>query len=154
MQKWILSTVLGAALLTGTSFAQAAKPAEKSLYDRLGGQPAVTAVVDGLVDRILKDTRVNKWFAHASSSPENAKAYKATLTSFICKAVGGPCVYKGLDMTTAHKGRAVTNDAFKAVAEDLSATLDSLKVPAKEKGEVMTLVGGLQSMIVQAPAAK
>jgi hemoglobin len=157
MQKWIVSTALAGALLMGTAFAQAAKPAapaQKSLYDRLGGQPAVTAVVDGLVDRILKDTRVNKWFAHASTSPENTKAYKATLTSFICSAVGGPCQYKGLDMTTAHKGRAVTDDAFKAVAEDLSATLDSLKVPTKEKGEVMTLVGGLKAMIVQAPAGK
>jgi hemoglobin len=154
MKKWILSAALAAALVTSTAFAQAPKAAEKSLFDRLGGKPAVEAVANGLVDRILKDTRVNKWFAHASSTPENTKAYKTTLTSFICKAVGGPCEYKGLDMTTAHKGRGVTDDAFKAVAEDLSATLDSLKVPAKEKGEVMTLVGGLKSMIVQAPAAK
>lgn len=154
MQKWILSTALGAALITGTLFGQTAKPAEKSLYERLGGQPAVEAVVNGFVDRILKDTRVNKWFTHASSSPENTKAYKATLTSFICKAVGGPCQYKGLDMTAAHKGRGVTDDAFKAVAEDLSAQLDQLKVPAKEKQEVMALVGSLKPMIVQAPAGK
>jgi hemoglobin len=154
MKKWILSTALVATLLSGTLFAQAAKPGEKSLYDRLGGQPAVEAVANGLVDRILKDTRVNKWFVHASSSPENTKAYKATLTAFICKSVGGPCEYKGKDMTTAHKGRGVTDDAFKAVAEDLSAQLDQLKVPAKEKQEVMTLVGSLKPMIVQAPAGK
>src|SRR5262245_31640956 len=141
MQKRILSAALGAALLTGTLLAQAPKPAQKSLYERLGGQPAVEAVVNGFVDRLLKDTRVNKWFAHASSTPQNTKSYKATLTSFICKAVGGPCEYKGLDMTTAHKGRGVTDDAFKAVAEDLSAQLDALKVPVKEKQEVMTLVG-------------
>ena len=154
MQKWIISTALGATLLTGNLFAQAAKPAEKSLYERLGGQPAVEAVVNGFVDRILADTRVNKWFAHASSSPDNTKSYKANLTAFICKAVGGPCQYKGLDMTTAHKGRGVTDDAFKAVAEDLSAQLDQLKVPAKEKQEVMALVGSLKPMIVQAPASK
>jgi hypothetical protein len=43
----------------------------------------------------------------------------------------------------------VTNEAFNAVAEDLSAVLDQLKVPAKEKGEVMTLVGSLKPAIVQ-----
>src|SRR5262249_18670442 len=154
MQKRILSMALGATLLTGTLFAQAAKPKEKSLYERLGGQPAVEAVANGLVDRILKDARINKWFVHASSSPENTKAYKATLTAFLCKSVGGPCEYKGLDMTAAHKGRGVTDDAFKAVAEDLSAQLDQLKVPAREKQEVMTLVGSLKPMIVQASAGK
>jgi hemoglobin len=152
MKKWIVSTVL-AATLTTASFAQTAKT-EKSLYDRLGGQPAVQAVANNLVDKILADNRVNKWFSHAASSAENTKAYKTTLAAFVCKAVGGPCEYKGLDMVAAHKGRGVTSEAFNAVAEDLSAVLDQLKVPAKEKGEVMTLVGSLKPSIVQSPATK
>jgi hypothetical protein len=57
-------------------------------------------------------------------------------------------------METAHKGRGVTSDAFSAVAEDLSAQLDALKVPAKEKKEVLDLVGSLKPSIVQAPASK
>ena len=153
MQRRFVSTLLAATLLTSLSFAQTA-PAQKSLYERLGGQPAVQAVASGLVDRILADNRVNKWFTHAASSPENTRAYKATLTAFICKSVGGPCNYTGLDMVAAHKGRGVTSEAFNAVAEDLSAVLDQLKVPAKEKGEVMTLVGSLKPSIVQTPAGK
>ncbi len=148
MRTGILSVLLSVTVMSLLSFGQAAKE-QKSLYERLGGQPAVEAVANGLVARILADGRVNKWFAHASSSPENTAAYKAKLTAFICQAVGGPCKYTGRDMTTAHKGRGVTNEAFAAVAEDLSATLDQLKVPAKEKGEVMTLVGSLKPMIVQ-----
>ena len=152
MQKWIPASVL-ALTLAASALAQNAI-AQKSLYDRLGGQPAVQAVASGLVDRILADKRVNMWFAHAASTPENTKAYKATLTAFICKAVGGPCVYTGADMVAAHKGRGVTNDAFNAVAEDLSAQLDQLKVPAKEKKEVMDLVGSLRPSIVQSASAK
>jgi hemoglobin len=148
MRTGFFSVLLGVTLLSTPSFGQSAKE-QKSLYERLGGQPAVEAVANGLVTRILADGRVNKWFAHASSSPENTAAYKAKLTAFICQAVGGPCKYTGRDMTTAHKGRGVTNEAFAAVAEDLVATLDQLKVPAKEKGEVMTLVGSLKPMIVQ-----
>jgi hemoglobin len=146
------SVLLVATLSTAALFAQAAR-GNKSLYDRLGGQPAVDAVASGLVDRILADTRVNKWFAHAASSPENTKAYKAKLSAFICKSVGGPCNYTGMDMLTAHKGRGVTDDAFGAVAENLSKTLDQLKVPEAEKKEVMTLVGSLKPSIVQTPAA-
>jgi truncated hemoglobin YjbI len=43
----------------------------------------------------------------------------------------------------------VTNEAFNAVVENLSAQLDQLKVPAPEKNEVMQLIGTLRSSIVQ-----
>ena len=132
MRKWMASVLVVAALSTAASFGQAARGG-KSLYERLGGQPAVDAVASSLVDRILADTRVNKWFAHAASSPQNTAAYKAKLSSFICVSVGGPCKYTGLDMVTAHKGRGVTEDAFNAVAENLTKTLDQLKVPEAEK---------------------
>jgi len=148
MRTSVLSGLLGITLLSTVSFGQSAK-VEKSLYERLGGQPAIEAVANGLVTRILADGRINKWFAHANSSPENTAAYKAKLVAFICQSVGGPCKYTGRDMTAAHKGRGITNEAFAAVAEDLVATLDQLKVPAKEKGEVMTLIGSLKPMIVQ-----
>jgi hemoglobin len=148
MQRWIVSAVLVGTLLLPSLFSQTPKT-DKSLYDRLGGQPAVEAVASGLVDRILADSRVNKWFVHAASSPENTKAYKAQLASFICVGVGGPCKYTGRDMVAAHKGRGVTAEAFNAVAEDLVAVLDQLKVPAKEKGEVLQIVGSLKPSIVQ-----
>jgi hemoglobin len=148
MQKWMASTVLVALLLTGALFGQAVN-ANKSLYERLGGKPAVDAVASGLVDRILADNRVNKWFAHAAASTENTNAYKATLAAFICTSVGGPCQYTGRDMVAAHRGRGVTSAAFDAVAENLVAQLNALKVPEKEKNEVMTLVGSLKGSIVQ-----
>jgi hemoglobin len=151
MQRWF-SGVFVALLLAGASEVSVAA-AERSLYDRLGGQPAVEAVANGLVDRILADNRVNKWFTHAAASTENANAYKAKLAIFICAGVGGPCKYTGLDMVSAHKGRAVTSEAFDAVAEDLVADLDHLKVPAKEKGEVMAIIGSLKPSIVQSPSA-
>jgi hemoglobin len=149
----MVSVLLVATLSTAALLAQTAK-SSKSLYERLGGQPAVDAVASGLVDRILADTRVNKWFAHAASSPENTKAYKAKLSTFICVSVGGPCKYTGMDMVAAHKGRGVTDEAFGAVAENLSKTLDQLKVPAAEKREVMDLVGSLKPSIVQATATR
>jgi hemoglobin len=129
-----------------------AAAADDALYDRLGGQPAVQAVASGLVDRILRDDRVNSWFAFTASSEANTAAYKAKLYTFICQATGGPCQYTGRDMVSAHKGRAVTGAAFDAVVQDLVAVLDSLKVPEKEKAQVLGLLGPLKTSIVQAPA--
>jgi hemoglobin len=142
-----LSLALVAGLIMFCGLPTAA--AEKPLYDRLGGQPAVQAVASGLVDGILLDDRVNKWFAHAAASPANAEAYKAKLFEFICQNTGGPCKYTGRDMVSAHKGRAVTGEAFDAVVQDLVIVLDNLKVPEKEKGQLLAILGPLKSSIVQ-----
>jgi len=52
-------------------------------------------------------------------------------------------------MTTAHRGRAITSQAFDAVVEDLVVVLDQLKVPAKEKNDVLGLLAPLKTVIVQ-----
>ena len=142
------TALLGMAALILTAGAQAAD-VNKTLYERLGGQPAIRAVASELVDSILADSRVNKWFAHAAASPANTAAYKAMLGDFLCQSTQGPCKYTGLDMTAAHKDRRVTGEAFDAVVQDLIAVLDKLKVPAKEKGEVLALLGPLKTVIVQ-----
>lgn len=120
-----------------------------SLYERLGGMPAIKAVAGDLVDRILKDQRVNKWFTHAAATPENTTAYKAKLADFLCQNTGGPCQYAGRDMATAHAGRGVTSDAFNAVVQDLTLSLDKFKVPQKEKSDVLAIVATLKASIVQ-----
>ena len=152
MQRWV-PTVLVGFLLAGGLALQTAE-AEQSLYERLGGQPAMEAVANGLVDRILADKRVNMWFAHAAASTANANAYKAKLAIFMCAGLGGPCKYTGLDMVAAHKGRGVTSEAFDAVAEDLVAQLEQLNVPEKEKHEVMKIIGSLKPSIVQSGSAR
>jgi len=147
MRRW-LPAVLAAFLLIGGLTVRGAG-AEKTLYDRLGGQPAIEAVANGLVDRILADGRVNKWFTHAAANTENTNAYKGKLATFLCASFGGPCKYTGPDMITAHRGRGVTSEAFNAVAQDLVTQLDQLKVPEKEKNQVMAIVGSLKPYIVQ-----
>jgi hemoglobin len=133
--------------LTGAPLTAAAEDA--TLFDRLGGKAAVTAVASGLVDRILLDSRVNAWFAHAAASPENAVAYKAKLYDFVCEATGGPCKYTGRDMVNAHRGRKVTGAAFDAVVEDLVVVLDALRVPGREKSQLLGLLAPLKASIVQ-----
>lgn len=140
---------LTAALALGLTPLLAAADADESLYKRLGGMPAVNAVVSDLVDRILLDQRVNGWFAHASSSPEATAAYKSMLSDFVCQSVGGPCEYKGRDMVAAHTGRAITGDAFNSVVEDLVASLAKFNVPQKEQDDLLALLGGLKPDIVE-----
>jgi hemoglobin len=143
----ILTAGIAAYTISGACAADSDKPA--SLYQRLGGMPAIQAVVDDFVTRILADTRVNQFFAHAASDPANARAYKANLADFICQGTGGPCKYAGADMLTAHKGRGVTEEAFNAVVSDLVATLDKLQVTEKQKGQLLGILGPMKPAIVQ-----
>ncbi len=123
-------------------------PAEPNLYERLGGLPAIRAVVDGLLNRIVQDVRVNAWFGWASN-PSAAAAYKASLADFVCQATGGPCKYRGPDLKSVHSGMGITPEAFGSVVEDLTAALDELHVPAAEKKELLGLLAPLQAQIVE-----
>ena len=116
---------------------------EKSLYDRLGGKPAITAVVDDFTARVVADRRINRFFANT-----DAPAFKAKLVDQICEASGGPCKYTGKDMKTAHAGMGITDADFNALVEDLVATLDKFKVPEKEKGELLGALGPMKKDIV------
>jgi len=143
--KKLMGCAALAAVLTVTPFAHAK---EKSLYDRLGGKKAITAVVDEFVGRVAADARINHFFAAAAADPQHLAMFKMKLVDQICMASGGPCKYTGKDMKTAHAGMGVTEADFNALVEDLSGALDKFKVPAKEKGELLGALGPMKSDIV------
>ena len=116
---------------------------QTSLYDRLGGKDAITAVVDDFVGNVAADKRINGFFAKA-----NIPNLKRNLVDQICQASGGPCAYTGKDMRTAHKGMGITDADFNALVEDLVKSLDKFKVPEKEKGELLATLGALKPQIV------
>ncbi|MGD0362969.1 MAG: group 1 truncated hemoglobin [Bryobacteraceae bacterium] len=147
MKTW-KTTILAAAFAAITVSGLAAAEPRASLFQRLGGMPVIRAVVDDFVSRILADERVNKWFAHAASDPVKAAAYKRSLADFLCQGTGGPCQYTGPDIVAAHKGRAVTGEAFDAVVEDLVATLNRLQVPEKEKADLLGILGPMKTAVV------
>lgn len=121
-------------------------PAGKSLYDRLGGKTAITAVVDQFVANVADDGRINGRFA-TTDIPK----LKGHLVDQICMATGGPCTYRGRDMKTTHAGMKISNADFGALVEDLVKALDTFKVPAQEKGELLGLLGPMNKDIVETP---
>jgi hemoglobin len=116
---------------------------EKSLYDRLGGKPAITAVVDDFTARVVADRRINRFFANT-----DVPSFKAKLIDQICEVSGGPCKYTGKDMKTTHAGMGITDADFNALVEDLVATLDKFKVPEKEKSELLGALAPMKKDIV------
>jgi hemoglobin len=142
-KQWLFAAVMSMALAACSEMQQQPAPSSISLYERLGGKTAITAVVDDFVANIAADTRINMFFAHAD--PVNLKRQ---LVDQICAGTGGPCKYTGRDMKTAHQDMAIAEAHFNAVVEDLVKSLDKFKVPAQEKGELLAILGSMKNQIV------
>jgi len=87
-----LRRIILAAAICGSLFAGDGKPTA-TLFERLGGMSSIRAVVDDFATRLLADSRVNRWFAHAAGDPERLAAYKKKFADLVCQATGGPCKY-------------------------------------------------------------
>ncbi len=118
----------------------------KSLYERLGGKSAITAVVDQFVANVAADRRINGRFA-ATDIP----GLKRNLVDQVCSASGGPCIYTGRDMRATHAGMQITTTDFNALVEDLVAALDKFKVSGQEKQELLGILGPMKKDIVEIP---
>src|SRR5215469_17293614 len=85
-----LFVIAGIVTLTACAPTPPPPPQQTSLYQRLGGQPAITAVVDDFVANVAADNRINHYFAQT-----NIPHLKMELVDQICQATGGPCTYTG-----------------------------------------------------------
>jgi hemoglobin len=141
IMSMVVAVVTAWALNSATSFA-----AEASLYERLGGQGAIQAVVTKFISNVGGDKRINGFFATA-----DLKKLNKLLVEQVCMATGGPCSYSGRDMKTTHKGMKITTAAFNALVEDLVSALDTFNVPKKEKDELLAILGPMKSDIVEVP---
>ena len=115
-----------------------------SLFERLGGTGAVTAVVKDFRDRYGGDARINAKFARTDMA-----RLTSMLIDQVSEATGGPAKYTGRDMKTAHVDMGVTTGEFNALVEDLVATLNKFGVGKREQDELLGILGPLKSDIVE-----
>ncbi|MBY0525834.1 MAG: group 1 truncated hemoglobin [Gemmataceae bacterium] len=128
-------------------------PAQRSLYERMGGEKVIVKVVDDFVANVLADPdykEVHK--EHFKKGDVNV--LKKKLVDQIGQATGGPQKYAGKGMKEAHQGLAITDQDFDALVADLVKALDTNKVGKPEQTELLTMLGGMRKEIVEAPAPK
>lgn len=117
------------------------------LYKRLGGYDAIAAVTDSFIGRIATDPALAKFFSgHGTDSQQRLRQH---VVDFLCAATGGPCVYKGRDMKTAHAGLGISEADWNKAVAHLVATLDAFKVPQKEKDDLLAAAGSVMKEIVE-----
>src|SRR5690348_830625 len=114
-----------------------------SLYDRLGGLDAITALTESWVARVGGDDRANGKFVRT-----DLPRLKKEIIDQLCEAAGGPCTYTGRTMRETHDGMAVTAGEFDVAMQHLDATLDELNVPKTDRDELVALIMPMRGDIV------
>ena len=137
--KFAIPAVAAAFLL-----AAPAANAERTLYQRLGGKAAITAVVEDFVGNVARDKRINGFFAKT-----DIPRLKRLLVEQICAGSGGPCKYTGRSMGDAHDGLGISDKNFNALVEDLGKSLNKFKVPAREQKELVAILAPMRKDIVE-----
>lgn len=122
----------------------AAAPAQdnRPLYDRIGGMAGVEFVVDGFMSRALKDETMSYMWAGT-----DLPRVRQRIIDFICVGTGGPCKYTGRDMGAAHKHLHITGAQFDTLVGHLIEAMNQGKVPEREKGEILAILGPMKGAI-------
>ena len=117
-----------------------------SLYERIGGAPAVKAAVDVFYGKVLADARIAHFFDGVDMAAQIVKQ-----RSFLIMAFGGPNTYSGADMRRAHArlvDRGLNDSHFDAVVENLAATLSELGVGEAEIFEVARIAESVRDDVL------
>lgn len=125
--------------LSSCTTMKSSSSSDKSLYDRLGGKGAITAVVDKFVGYVAADQKINMFFTKT-----DIPHLKMELVDQVCAATGGPCTYTGKDMKSAHKGMNINDEQFNALVGDLTHALNDFNVGSREQGELIGALAGLR----------
>jgi hemoglobin len=117
-----------------------------TLYERIGGKPAVDAAVDLFYAKVLADKRTSPFF-----SAVDIKAQAAKQKAFLTMVFGGPTKYTGKDMRKAHEHlmKLGLNDSHvDAVIELLGQTLSELGVGGKEISEIAAIANSVRNDVL------
>ena len=143
----VLAFLATASILGATASAQTAtKP---TLYKRLGGYDAIAAVTDDFLGKLLADPRFTKFFVGTSN--DSKARIRQHAVDQLCNATGGPCLYIGRSMKSAHGGLGITEEEWNATVQLLDRfPLQVQELPLEvEKSELLAIAGSLKGDIVE-----
>lgn len=129
--------------MTLGSLASSVAMADDSLYQSFGQKAGLTALMEDFVPRLLKDPRMEPFFTKT-----NQQNFKEQLVNQICQVTGGPCVYKGVDMKTAHRDHDITKGNFNALVEVLQESMDAQKIPFRVQNKLLVLLAPMNRDVI------
>ena len=116
---------------------------QPSLYERLGGEPAVADLVDAFYDRVLADPELRPFFEHA-----DMPKLRAMQREFFAVALGGPVRTQGHPLAYAHRGRGIERRHFARFVGHLLALLEARGVEQRDVHDLIDRVNTTASDVL------
>ena len=120
----------------------------KSLYERLGGYDAISAVTQDLMVRIKADSQLGRYYKYRGE--DGVQREEQLLVEFLCSSAGGPMYYTVRDMKTLHKGMKLSESDWSALLGHVNATLEAFQVPQAERDDLVAFLQSTKLDIVEA----
>jgi hemoglobin len=134
--RFFLTVALVATLFTGTASAA-------TLYDDLGGDAGLTAIIGDTVDAAVADPRTADKLDNI-----NVARLKQRIVQQVCELTGGPCHFHGISMKGAHTYLQLHDRHFNALVEDMQNAMDKAGVPFHTQNRLLALLAPMQRDIV------
>ncbi len=115
-----------------------------SLYQRLGGEDGLNAIVTDVIKNHLKNPKVSNRFQDVDQNRLHQMAFE-----FFGMGSGGPQKYSGKDMLTAHRSMNISEEEYLAVVDDIMAALESNKITPETRTEVLGILYSLKGDIIR-----
>ena len=128
--------------LAAPSWAQMA-PADPSLYRAFGEKPGLVKLMDDFMVRIEGDARLAPHFKDS-----NKQRVKEQLVDQFCQVTGGPCVYKGADMKSAHANLEIGKGDFNALVEVLQSAMDAQGIPFRSQNQLLAQLAHMHRDVI------
>jgi hemoglobin len=114
-----------------------------ALFDTFGGKAGLVKLMDDFMVRLLADPRTGPHF-----KPANQQRIKEQLVDQFCVVMGGPCVYKGADMKSAHAAMDITKGDFNALVEVLQQAMDAQGIPFGAQNQLLAKLAPMHRDVI------
>lgn len=119
---------------------------DATLYERLGGYDAISAVADNLLPRMIGDSQLGRFWENRGA--DGLQREKQLLIDFLCHSAGGPLYYTGRNMTLTHRGMNISQSDWDIFIGHLVATIAHFNLAEPEAGQVLGFIQSTKDEIV------
>ncbi len=117
--------------------------ANDSLFQQFGGKEGISKIIDDFLVVWQADPRISGKLQEA-----DVDRLGALLKEQINQLTGGPAVYSGKDMKTAHEKMGLRNMDFNALAEDLQTAMEKNGVASRAQNKLLAKLAPMEHQIV------
>jgi hemoglobin len=117
---------------------------KSTLYEKLGGEQTIAAVITEFYNRMLQDDRVNHHFIGVNM--EQLRRHK--ITYFMSYALGGPKRYEGITLRQAHAGLNITSEEYEIAIKHLNSSLRKFNVQLEDIAKIEAFLRTVKPHII------